>query len=248
MFEFLLRLPDFLFFRSQPANDAAGDENTSVVNGKNLPGPSEAKEKPTEPSAADIAKINEIKRAIEQMKLMQSIQGQSSSSVTQPKNVEEAKKKKYEFWETQPVPKLSDDTPVPIEVNEAIDPNTDVEKVRKEPLPLPEGFVWVAMDIDNSDEVRNKVVIVYIKLTFSLPSSKSCTPCSLKTTSKTMTTCSASTTVVTFFSGSSSRLTTTKVGTAAFEWLPRLVPPRPVNCLALFPPFRPRFASMISKF
>lgn len=149
------------YFRSQAAtNDAAGDENSDAVNGitaggnfKNLPGPSDTKEKPSEPSASEIAKINEIKRAIEQMKLMQSIQGQSSSSASQPKNVEEAKKKKYEFWETQPVPKLSDDTPVPMEVNEAIDPNTDVEKVRKEPLPLPEGFVWVAMDIDNTDEV-----------------------------------------------------------------------------------------------
>ena len=48
---------------------------------------------------------------------------------------------------------MNDDAPIPRDVNEPIDPNTDVAKVRKEPLPLPEGFIWVAMDIDKNEEV-----------------------------------------------------------------------------------------------
>lgn len=157
---------------------AAGDATAAVTNGNSPPppvGPSSvdstapaaatvAAERPSEPSAADIAKISEIKRAIEQMRLMQSLQPSSSSgsgSSAQPKNVEEAKKKKYEFWETQPVPKMNDDAPIPRDVNEPIDPNTDVAKVRKEPLPLPEGFIWVAMDIDKNEELQELYTLLF---------------------------------------------------------------------------------------
>lgn len=85
------------------------------------------------------------------MRLMKDATGVGAPAA-QPKTAEEAKKKKYEFWETQPVQQLTETVP-PIEVNEPIDPNTDVEKVRKEPLTLPDGFVWVSMDIDNDEEV-----------------------------------------------------------------------------------------------
>lgn len=63
-----------------------------------------------------------------------------------PKTTEEALKKKYQFWDTQPVPKLDED------VNECgcIEDDKPIEELRGEPYTLPQGFVWDTLDI--SDE------------------------------------------------------------------------------------------------
>lgn len=53
--------------------------------------------------------------------------------------------KRYQFWDTQPVPRL-DEVP---EVNDRIEPNKKPEEVRQEPYNLPEGFVWDTLDIKN---------------------------------------------------------------------------------------------------
>lgn len=53
--------------------------------------------------------------------------------------------KRYQFWDTQPVPRL-DESP---EVNDRIEPNKKPEEVRQEPYNLPEGFVWDTLDINN---------------------------------------------------------------------------------------------------
>ena len=59
--------------------------------------------------------------------------------------------KQYKFWDTQPVPKIQEN--LAEFVNEPIDPNTDIEAVSKEPIPLPEGFLWVNVDINDDKEV-----------------------------------------------------------------------------------------------
>lgn len=63
-----------------------------------------------------------------------------------PKTTEEALRKKYQFWDTQPVPKLDE------EVSECgcIEENKSIEELRSEPYTLPQGFVWDTLDI--SDE------------------------------------------------------------------------------------------------
>lgn len=50
-----------------------------------------------------VQKMEEIRRAME-MLIMQS--GGAGASGTAPRSTEEAQRKKYEFWETQPVPRL----------------------------------------------------------------------------------------------------------------------------------------------
>lgn len=53
--------------------------------------------------------------------------------------------KKFTFWSTQPVPKLSEE----VTTNEAIEPDKDISEIRKEPYTLPEGFKWDTMDLNN---------------------------------------------------------------------------------------------------
>ena len=57
-------------------------------------------------------------------------------------------KQQHKFWNTQPVLQKEEKLK---EVG-VIDPNTDVEKVRKDPYPLPEGFEWVQVDTQNEEQ------------------------------------------------------------------------------------------------
>ncbi|EAN32343.1 Glycylpeptide N-tetradecanoyltransferase [Theileria parva strain Muguga] len=60
----------------------------------------------------------------------------------------------HKFWDTQLVTKLTD----VVNSNECgpIDPNEDVSRVKKNPIPLPNGFEWISLDI-NDEEDRNQV-------------------------------------------------------------------------------------------
>lgn len=64
----------------------------------------------------------------------------------------------HRFWATQPVPRFddksssSDDGPIEPE---------DLEKVRKEPYPLLDGFEWVTVDIDDKKEVDDVYKLLF---------------------------------------------------------------------------------------
>jgi len=60
------------------------------------------------------------------------------------------KDKKYEFWDTQPVPKLGES--IEGDVNEPVE--ADKEHVRQEPFSLPGGFVWDTLDIESADQLK----------------------------------------------------------------------------------------------
>ncbi|GAB6030536.1 Glycylpeptide N-tetradecanoyltransferase 2 [Chamberlinius hualienensis] len=59
------------------------------------------------------------------------------------KSVEGVLKKQFQFWDTQPVPKMSEE----IKTNEPIELDTPLDKLRQEPYTLPGGFVWDTLDI-----------------------------------------------------------------------------------------------------
>uniref|UniRef100_A0A8C9XIF0 Glycylpeptide N-tetradecanoyltransferase n=2 Tax=Sander lucioperca TaxID=283035 RepID=A0A8C9XIF0_SANLU len=65
-----------------------------------------------------------------------------------PKTLQQAKKHMYQFWDTQPVPKLGDSivTHGPIVEGEA--------SVRKEPYSLPQGFSWDTLDLSSSTVLK----------------------------------------------------------------------------------------------
>ncbi|XP_038590952.1 glycylpeptide N-tetradecanoyltransferase 1-like isoform X2 [Micropterus salmoides] len=65
-----------------------------------------------------------------------------------PKTLQQAKKHTYQFWDTQPVPKLGDSivTHGPIVEGET--------SVRKEPYSLPQGFSWDTLDLSSPMVMR----------------------------------------------------------------------------------------------
>jgi hypothetical protein len=86
-------------------------------------------------------KLQDIKKAVEMLNLYQ---GGGPA-----KTPEDAMKKRYDFWETQPVPKL-DETP-----NESapIEPNKSKDDIRKDSLNLPQAFIWDTLDVNDESIV-----------------------------------------------------------------------------------------------
>ncbi|XP_018318725.1 glycylpeptide N-tetradecanoyltransferase [Agrilus planipennis] len=60
------------------------------------------------------------------------------------KTPEEALYKSYQFWSTQPVPKMDEK----INVNEAIEPDKEITEIRAEPYTLPAGFIWDTLNLN----------------------------------------------------------------------------------------------------
>jgi len=75
-------------------------------------------------------------------------------SLTQPqgsvKTTEDAMTKQYEFWNTQPVPKIGEQ----ISVNEPIEKDKPLSEIRPEPYSLPPGFVWDTLILDNPQTLQ----------------------------------------------------------------------------------------------
>ncbi|GLV38320.1 N-myristoyl transferase [Carabus blaptoides fortunei] len=60
------------------------------------------------------------------------------------KTPEEAMNKQYQFWNTQPVPKMDEK----ITSNEFIEQDKDISEIRAEPYSLPDGFQWDTLNLD----------------------------------------------------------------------------------------------------
>ncbi|XP_067931903.1 glycylpeptide N-tetradecanoyltransferase 2-like isoform X2 [Watersipora subatra] len=92
------------------------------------------------------SKEAQIQRSMEMVgKQLQSIQ---LSQKTAPKTMDDATKKKYQFWETQPVPKF--DETVPLDINGPIDSDKPLDQLRQQPLSLPGAFEWDTLDITDA--------------------------------------------------------------------------------------------------
>lgn len=69
--------------------------------------------------------------------------GATGGGTSAPKSTEEAIKKKYAFWETQPVPKMTDD----VQTCESIQEDKKAEEIKPQPYHLPDGFSWEVLDV-----------------------------------------------------------------------------------------------------
>eukprot|EP00940_MAST-03C_sp_MAST-3C-sp2_P002815 g2815.t1 len=65
----------------------------------------------------------------------------------------DAKNKAHKFWDTQPVPKISEDTSNTTEIG-PIDKEKTVADVRSEPYALPKGFKWDSLNVKDSKVVQ----------------------------------------------------------------------------------------------
>lgn len=59
-------------------------------------------------------------------------------------------KRKYEFWQTQPVPKLDEE----VTSSEPIEADKSNDQIKKEPYRLLDGFKWDTLDIENDDQLK----------------------------------------------------------------------------------------------
>jgi glycylpeptide N-tetradecanoyltransferase len=69
---------------------------------------------------------------------------------------------KHEFWDTQPVPPMNDETTLSKTKIKAgpIDPEKTVDEIRADPYDLPAAFEWVTCDINDEQTVNNIYVLL----------------------------------------------------------------------------------------
>ncbi|CAG2109844.1 unnamed protein product [Medioppia subpectinata] len=97
---------------------------------------------PNEMNAWTYNKLQDIKKAVEMLNLYQ--------GSTAAKTPEDALKKRYEFWDTQPVPKL-DEVP---EVNQEIEANKSSEQIKPDSLNLPQDIKTLGFRKMQSKDVK----------------------------------------------------------------------------------------------
>ncbi|KAL0597873.1 Glycylpeptide N-tetradecanoyltransferase 1, partial [Plecturocebus cupreus] len=130
-----LRLPVFTFCYSglSPANDTGAKKKKKKQKKKKEKGSEteSTQDQPVKMNSLPAERIQEIQKAIELFSV-----GQGPA-----KTMEEASKRSYQFWDTQPVPKLGEvvNTHGPVE--------PDKDNIRQEPYTLPQGFTWDALDL-----------------------------------------------------------------------------------------------------
>jgi|EP00505_MAST-04D_sp_SCG-Rhode-Island_P003098 glycylpeptide N-tetradecanoyltransferase len=103
----------------------------------------------------DQEKLAETMKAL---KLMET--GGKKRSLRGEAAIEDAKKRPHKFWDTQPVPKLSEDTSM-VEEGTSVNPILTVDDVSPDCLPLPKGFEWVSMDVTNDEQVDEIYDLLY---------------------------------------------------------------------------------------
>uniref|UniRef100_A0A7I2V4Y5 Glycylpeptide N-tetradecanoyltransferase 1 n=3 Tax=Boreoeutheria TaxID=1437010 RepID=A0A7I2V4Y5_HUMAN len=116
-----------------PANDTGAKKKKKKQKKKKEKGSEtdSAQDQPVKMNSLPAERIQEIQKAIELFSV-----GQGPA-----KTMEEASKRSYQFWDTQPVPKLGEvvNTHGPVE--------PDKDNIRQEPYTLPQGFTWDALDL-----------------------------------------------------------------------------------------------------
>ncbi|XP_048754458.1 glycylpeptide N-tetradecanoyltransferase 2-like [Ostrea edulis] len=115
-------------YESQDTASKTGEDNKKKASaGAEGPIPSDAPE-------TSISGLQKIQKAVELL----------SMSHGAPKSLEEATKKRYKFWETQPVPEINEKIQ---DVNQAIEEDKPDEEIRHDSYSLPSGFVWDTLDL-----------------------------------------------------------------------------------------------------
>ncbi|KAM6163557.1 glycylpeptide N-tetradecanoyltransferase 1-like [Rhynchocyon petersi] len=116
-----------------PANDTGAKKKKKKQKKKKEKGSEtdSTQDQPMKMNSLPAERIQEIQKAIELFSV-----GQGPA-----KTMEEASKRSYQFWDTQPVPKLGEvvNTHGPVE--------PDKDNIRQEPYTLPQGFTWDALDL-----------------------------------------------------------------------------------------------------
>ncbi|KAJ7172387.1 Myristoyl-CoA:protein N-myristoyltransferase, N-terminal domain-containing protein [Mycena filopes] len=109
-------------------------------------------------AGSDEANEDNVRQALEQMKIMDVVKGKAGLGGHNQKDMGA-----HKFWATQPVPQLGEGPPLDDGYIEASKPR---EEVRQEPYPLPKDFEWSTLDINDpkqNEEVYNLLSLNYVE-------------------------------------------------------------------------------------
>ncbi|XP_045168087.2 glycylpeptide N-tetradecanoyltransferase 2-like [Mercenaria mercenaria] len=81
----------------------------------------------------------QIQKTVKELEMLSMVAGAA------PKSMDEAAKKRYQFWETQPVPRINEK----VVGNEQIEQDKPTDEIRQETYSLPQGFRWDTLDISD---------------------------------------------------------------------------------------------------
>lgn len=131
-----------------PKNERKSGVVDGEVNGKDAPQPesNESNDQKTETVSKS------IRMAMEALTL-----AAGASFGKGAKTPEAAMRKNYQFWSTQPVPKLSEN----VQENAPIESDKKPHEIRTEPYPLPDGYRWDALNIDDKDILKELYMLLY---------------------------------------------------------------------------------------
>ncbi|KAF5347878.1 hypothetical protein D9757_013416 [Collybiopsis confluens] len=95
--------------------------------------------------AGEQANAENVRLALEQMKIMDVVKGKAGPGGMNKKDMGE-----HKFWSTQPVPQMGEGPP---EADGYIEPSQSPEEVRQEPYPLPKDFEWTTIDVNDAGQL-----------------------------------------------------------------------------------------------
>ncbi|KAK7467241.1 glycylpeptide N-tetradecanoyltransferase [Stygiomarasmius scandens] len=107
---------------------------------------------------SDQANAENVRLALEQMKIMDVVKGKAGIGGKNKKDMGE-----HKFWSTQPVPQMGENPPIE---DGYIEPSKPREEVRQEPYPLPKDFEWTTVDVNDpaqSKEVYDLLSLNYVE-------------------------------------------------------------------------------------
>uniref|UniRef100_A0A914UXR4 Glycylpeptide N-tetradecanoyltransferase n=1 Tax=Plectus sambesii TaxID=2011161 RepID=A0A914UXR4_9BILA len=122
-----------------PPNETTKSGGSSEDDGK-----SGAKDAASGTSDTAGSSMNDLARQLRQLDVLTLNQRSAA------KDMDEAKRRKFAFWETQPVPKFDEQ----VTTNEPIDQPIDISQVREEPFSLPDQFHWSNVDLDDEKQLK----------------------------------------------------------------------------------------------
>lgn len=108
-------------------------------------------------SAMQKEQLKKLRAAMELMRV-QGAAAAAAEAAASAKTVDDAAKKSFEFWSTQPVPKLDEE--ITDETNEPIHHDIAVEKLRKDPYTLPPGYHWDTLNLDDPLVLKELYVLL----------------------------------------------------------------------------------------
>lgn len=121
--------------KAEKASEKANAESNESGATSNSAGEENENESTTANNPESFLSIQELRKAMEAFSLPQ----------RSAKTPEEAMQKQYQFWSTQPVPKMDEK----ITSNGPIEPNKSESEIRAEPYSLPAGFQWDTLNLDD---------------------------------------------------------------------------------------------------